>query len=323
MLPSSLAQRILQRFPTKLSYCFAYGSGVKKQSGYDDKAQSDAMIDLILCVDDAHEFHKANLKQNPRDYSWMRFLGAKSIAEYQGYAAGVYFNTLIPLDKNCTIKYGVITTERLCDDLYHWTNLYIAGRLHKPVQTLVAPTKTEITDDLGKNFKNVLHASLLMLPAQFSYYELFHMISFCSYVGDFRMLFGEKKDKVKNIVEPQLDSFLHLYAPHLKDLSKYVHIPDLTKITDTKIEQDKLPESILYHCKELPTIIQNQFVDMETTWEEVVLKPLDEQSDTIKTAIAGINWKNSLEQSVKNIPTAGIIKSLRYSGRKALKTFKK
>lgn len=98
MLPSSLTQRILQRFPGKLTYCFAYGSGVKKQTGYDDAAQKDAMIDLVLCVDDAIDWHKQNLEKNPRDYSWMRFLGSKLIGEYQEYAAGVYCKGISNLD---------------------------------------------------------------------------------------------------------------------------------------------------------------------------------------------------------------------------------
>lgn len=36
------------------------------------------------------------------------------------------------------IKYGVISTEALIDDLMHWKTLYVAGRLHKPVSITIS-----------------------------------------------------------------------------------------------------------------------------------------------------------------------------------------
>lgn len=321
MLSNTLTQRILQRFPSKLEYCFAYGSGVKKQTGYDDKAQKDAMIDLILCVDNAYEFHKENLRKNPRDYSLMRFIGPKLISEFQEYSAGVYCNTLIPIDKHTTIKYGVIRKQDLCDDLYHWNHLYVAGRLQKPVETLIAPTDTELKSEIEKNLENALHTALLKLPKEFTYYQLFHAIAEISYTGDFRMIFGEKKDKVKNIVEPQLDAFLKLYKKPLKKMTKNVHIPDLSKVCDTRIQQCKSYDTTLEHIEALPTYVKKLLLEMNGSLLNVANS--NELPKKINTAIGVINWENSIGQSMKNIPTAGIFKSIKYATKKALKTFSK
>lgn len=321
MLPTSLTHRILQRFPKNLTYCFAYGSGVKKQTGYDDKAQKNAMIDLIVCVDNAYEFHAENLKRNPRDYSFMRFLGPKLIDEYQGYAAGVYCNTLIPIDENTTIKYGVIRTQDLSDDLNHWTHLYVAGRLHKPVETLIEPTNAELKMDIIKNRDSALHAALLLLPQEFTYFELFHEIAKISYFMDFRMLLGEKKDKCKNIVEPQVDAFLKLYAPNLKGMSNSVQVPNLTAVTDEKFKQDKSHATILEHLEALPFRIQLMFKEMNEPIER--LAHTLNYSDVVRGAVGNINWESSVSQTFKNIPTAGLLKSIRYGSRKFLKTFSK
>lgn len=321
MLPGSLTLRILQRFPGKLTYCIAYGSGVKKQTGYDDKSQKDAMVDLMFSVDDPIQFHDENLKKNPHDYSFMRFLGPKLVGEFQDYASGVYCNTLIPIDEHTTIKYGVIRTSDLCDDLNHWTHIYVAGRLHKPVETLIEPTSQELKDGLIKNHENALRAALLMLPKEFTYFELFHEIANISYHMDFRMIFGEKKDKVKNIVEPQQNMFLKLYAPYLKKLSASVELPEFSVNSDKRIQQDKSPTAILEHLKAMPERIQVAFKGMEEPIEGIAVKP--HHQAIVRSAIGGIIWESSIAQTLKNIPTAGLLKSIRYGARKALKTFKK
>lgn len=45
------------------------------------------------------------------------------------------FNLLTAYFLPCSqiIKYGVISTDSLIDDLIHWKTMYVAGRLHKPV----------------------------------------------------------------------------------------------------------------------------------------------------------------------------------------------
>lgn len=320
MLPNSLTQRILQRFP-KIQYCFAYGSGVKKQIGYDETAQKDAMIDLIVGVDNAIDFHRKNLEKNPHDYSWMRLLGPKLIGKYQEFAAGVYCNTLIPIDHNTTIKYGVICMKDLKDDLCHWDHLYMAGRLQKPVETLIESNDPKFKESFDKNLENALHMALLHLPEQFSYFQLFREIAQISYTGDFRMIFGEKKNKVSNIVEPQLEAFLKLYKPQINKLSYCIQVPDLTKICDEKIKQCKSHETNLKHFEALPSRVVDIVKKNNGSLEKALNK--SDYGKELDRALATINWKNSIEQSMKNIPTAGMLKSVIYASRKAMKTFSK
>lgn len=321
MLSSSLAQRILQRFPKNLAYCFAYGSGVKKQASYDDRAQKNAMVDLIVCVDDELQFHGENLELNPGDYSFMRYFGKSFIANYQDYAAGVYFNTLIPIDDTCTIKYGVIRTSNLCDDLCHWTHLYVAGRLQKPVETLIAPTNPKILTGLEENLDMSLRLALLLLPEKFSYFDLFHEIANISYYGDFRMVFGEQPDKVRNIVEPQLGAFLRLYAPHMQKLKHCLNVPDYQNVVDQQLEQSKEAAVYAEHLAAMPSNYRDAMDEEDGVAIIDTLRVINNNDFQLRGAIRNINFGNSIRQSAKNILTAGFVKSARYSARKVMKTF--
>ena len=64
------------------------------------------------------------------------------------------------------IKYGVATTSALIRDLWTWDNLFIAGRLQKPVLIMV---EDSIFDGaLRANLDAAFAAALLLLPAHFS-----------------------------------------------------------------------------------------------------------------------------------------------------------
>lgn len=64
------------------------------------------------------------------------------------------------------IKYGVIGKETLCRDLTLWDTLYAAGRLQKPVLTLVEDP--DVAKACSKNHLSALTTSLLLLPEQFT-----------------------------------------------------------------------------------------------------------------------------------------------------------
>ena len=64
------------------------------------------------------------------------------------------------------IKYGVIGTQLLYDDLQFWDSLYIAGRMQKPVLMLKDYAKLPLARK--NNLDAAFTMALLLLPQRFS-----------------------------------------------------------------------------------------------------------------------------------------------------------
>ncbi|XP_077607728.1 phosphatidate cytidylyltransferase, mitochondrial isoform X4 [Crocuta crocuta] len=215
-------RKILSHFPEELSLAFAYGSGVYRQVG-PSSDQKNAMLDFVFAVDDPIAWHSKNLKKNWNHYSFLKVLGPKLITAVQNnYGAGVYYNTLITCDGRL-IKYGVISTSILIEDLLNWNNLYIAGRLQKPVKIIAMNENVALRSALDKNLKSAVTTAFLMLPESFSEEDLFIEIAGLSYSGDFRMVVGEDKTKVLNIVKPNIAHFRELYDSTLQENPQVVY----------------------------------------------------------------------------------------------------
>lgn len=329
---SPIYYRILSKFPPN-SFVFAYGSGVKKQIGYDGvmtgappKNSNPPMIDLLFAVDNSFQWHSQNLVMNPSHYSALQMFGSKFIAKYQeSYGAKVFFNTLVPLEeKNLMIKYGVVSTKDLITDLLDWKDLYLAGRLQKPVEIIRDPQSSKIQNALELNLESAVRSALLLLPEQFTEFEFYCTIAQLSYNGDFRMIFGENKNKVQNIVEPQVENFRKLYAPRV-ELFKSI----LDYSSEDKCRQDKSPAVVLQHLNQLPKWPVRRIVkkwnrgkyrmDTEDVLRAVACSPICK--NIVQKSFADIVWQSSVKQSIKNILSAGLGKSIEYSWNKALKTF--
>lgn len=327
---SPMFYRILSRFPPNFAFCFAYGSGVKQQLGYDKANKKQNMIDLIYTVDNAHRWHASNLERNPDHYSGLGKFGGNFIAKYQEtLGAKVFFNTLIPIpEEDVVIKYGVVSTKDLLDDLTDWTSLYLAGRLHKPVEIIKTAASSKLQNALENNLKAAVHAALLVLPEKFTEFELYRAISNLSYAGDFRMIFGENKDKVNNIVRPQVENFRNLYSPTLTQLSRVLYLP-VDSSDNVVCIQDQSEQTILYHLNHLPKWPVRRIVYKQTKGRyrqdtEDILTAVSKSSnyqEVVSRCLRSIVWQSSVKQSIKNIPSAGISKSIKYSWAKALKTF--
>lgn len=318
---------LLSTFPQHFSFCFAYGSGVFRQSGSDITKN---MVDMIFTVKDPSTWHKENISRNPHHYSSLRRLGHAAVSRFQEkWGAEVYFNAYVPIeDAGVTLKYGVISQSALVTDLLDWNYLYVAGRLHKPVQIIHKPSDSELRSALQLNLHSAVHTALLMLPENFSEHEFYITISNLSYAGDFRMIFGEDKNKVHKIVDPQIEAFRAMYYPVLNSLSNFVEVSKESGLC----LQDVSPVACIHHLNQLPKAPQRAIVRL---WNRDSGKLHQDTEDALRAiaynpdcglilldCIKDIVRSSSINQSLKGIITAGILKSLRYSGRKILRMMK-
>mmetsp|Transcript_53895 Transcript_53895/g.122837 ORF Transcript_53895/g.122837 Transcript_53895/m.122837 type:complete len:315 (-) Transcript_53895:64-1008(-) len=284
----------------------AYGSGAVRQAGYASSDQP--MLDLILVVDDPVAWHAENLSRNRDHYSAVGSLGPGFVSYLQRLPAGVYYNTLIPMKGKSSagrlMKYGVVGRNELVQDLEDWRWLYLAGRLHKPVLFAAgSPSSAGLEQPVRANLEAAVRASLLSLPEKFSQEDLFMTIAGLSYAGDFRMVFGENPDKVRNIVAPNIGRFEELFSPVLSStFSEACYWDQGTSLWT----QDASPPQILKHCSLLPAAIRPS--------KGALLSPSE-----AKARLRSVVSRSSVSQSAKGFLSAGPVKSGKYTAAKVAK----
>jgi len=291
--------------PTTLM--LAYGSGAVPLAGYAN-AKEQPMLDLVLVVEDAVEWHRANIAINRSHYSALALGGPNLITKAQRMAAGVYYNTLVPMKSSREgggsrlMKYGVVSRVDLEDDLNSWRWLYLSGRLHKPV-LLSAFNSDSLQSALRVNLSSSVRAALLLLPAEFTREDLYLAIAGLSYGGDLRMLFGENPDKVSNIVRPNLARFDDLYNPILKDFAEHCDWNVGSDASTEKCSQDTSMATRRLLVESLPSAVR--FPSSDASPGKVLTNQL-----------RSVVRKSSSIQSAKGILTAGPVKSATYTGAK-------
>ena len=326
-LKKNLAAMIGATFP-EVEFAFGYGSGVFPQKDRDahvlkNVKSSAPMVDMVFAVNDPETWHLENLKMNPKHYAVLpRILGAGAVTTVQNWSAGLYYNTLVPvplqyrLGEGQLMKYGVVSQEALVSDLKNWDKLYCSGRLQKPVSIL--KTCDSLEKPLEANLQAALAASLLLLPPNFSEFELYMQITSLSYEGDFRMGIAENPNKIENIVRGNnsLPRFKSLYRPYLDSL---IHHQILKLNADDSqirnFQRAENGEAIEALQQWLPLSMRNKINASKAS-------AISPGGPIIKNHLHEIISSYSRTQTAKGIFTAGVAKSAIYSFQKILKRIK-
>ncbi|KAI8375356.1 mitochondrial matrix Mmp37-domain-containing protein [Choanephora cucurbitarum] len=314
---------VVSTFNAPVRYAVAYGSGVFRQAGYDEKKKP--MVDFIFGVSHPGHWHDLNIQQNPHHYSGLRRLGSGAISLLQEkVGAGVYFNPYVEVN-GMNIKYGVVSIEKLCKDLIDWETLYLAGRMHKPVKILRDDARVRLANQV--NLTEAVRVALLTLPETFTEEELFVRIAGISYQGDFRMIVGENPNKVRNIVTSQMDNFHRLYYSLLDDL------PNVTTLNGGRLQQNNNPRFRGLMVKKLPKTLYDKVIQQHLRYaasnnlsvaeDKSILYEQVAQSEALNSyidkSLTEIIARTAITQSIKGIFTAGPIKTSRYAGEKLSK----
>jgi translocator assembly and maintenance protein 41 len=367
---------MLRQFNAPIVYCFAYGSGVFPQDNSTRniteaefravhpkppaalvKAQkgSPKVIDFIFGVTHTEHWHSINMKQHRDHYSGLASLGSGAVSRVQKWGAGVYFHPYIEMN-GMLIKYGVTSIDNLVKDLSTWENLYLAGRLHKPVKILRDHPQVRLANQ--SNLLSAVRTAQLLLPPDFTESEFYSTIAGLSYLGDPRMaLPTENKSKVNNIVENNMVHFRRLYGPLIKALPNLSFVGPcrlddedwvLDEKSNNKIQQDMDPVKRSNMVRRLPQSFrsrlyfqyQKKFAMPREQFAKMMKETADEESASFKRRQGGEFEKRiasddpqslrqvsrkvikqtvnwpSTTQSLKGPLTAGWRRTFRYLGEK-------
>ena len=208
------SQLLSHHFGSDFICAFAYGSGVFQQKNVKKPA---GMIDFLVVVEDADwsSWHARNRLRNPHDYpahlNWSLPLFAKN---------SIYFIPNVPsrFDPKQRIKYGVVRYSALQNDLYTWSQLYLAGRLQKP--TLQFNCSQSVIEGMDYNYDSALRIAML-LKSDADFRQVMEALVGLSYGGDPRLLLAEAPGKVKNIVDGQLEAFEELYLQRFEEARRH------------------------------------------------------------------------------------------------------
>lgn len=282
----------------------AYGSAAVRQTGYD---ATHSMLDLLLVVDDAVDWHGRNRLQNPSHYSAPAWLDGW----LQEWGASIYYLPNVTLPKGDKhYKYGVIGRRAFLADLLEWRTLYVAGRLHKPILSLGNDTNAgDDTLQLAQesNLSQAANVASLLSPPKPSIEQFLTTIVSLSYLGDFRMSVAEDPRKIARIVQGQGEQLWSMYRGRLGEGS--------TRLTGDRLEFDDAPLSVLNRLSTLPWTLLHEFRRRGCLFEAAKRYRTEEAPirHQLRHSIVAISRLPALTQAVKGIVTAGPARSWSYA----------
>ena len=325
---------IVNSFPTDgVDYAFGYGSGVlKQQQSLSDGAHSTkpGMVDIILAVDDTYSWHKHNLQSNKNHYSGFARIGGSSFVYWmQNLGARLYFHPFVTVDLSPSndnkhqrttatqreIKYGVISTDDMIEDLTQWKYLYLAGRMHKPTVEIENRKHEIIAEAQHQNLLAAVSASILLHGGvdddddSLSTTQLYNTIAGISYTGDIRMQTGaEDPNKVKKLVETpgMLGLWDNMYSTIFEDLQR---LGILSK-NDTKLDLDFNDVGIRRELmKNLPQRLHSdKIVGISNSKDSII-----QGNELLRNELRRIVAPAAKSQSIKGLFSAGVSKSFNYA----------
>uniref|UniRef100_A0A0D9XSZ9 Phosphatidate cytidylyltransferase, mitochondrial n=1 Tax=Leersia perrieri TaxID=77586 RepID=A0A0D9XSZ9_9ORYZ len=304
-----------------VDFCCAYGSTLLHA-----RPEASSMVDYILGVADPLQWHSENLERNPAHYSgWMARLGPGAITRLaDNIGVGVYFNPFVEW-RDKRIKYGVVRMNDLAMDVLTWDRFYLSGRLQKPVHVLVDNWDIRKVNTI--NLKMAMSASLLLLPGQFTEYDLYAQICSLSYMGDLRMLFAEDKNKVKKIVDGSFQSFQSMYRPLMQEYIAGGLLTTTSSGEQKAFQQDCGASATNELFSYLPWTIQRRMQgrfasngkEMPT---RAIVSSKDMAATCVRKALRTRVMVSSARQAVSGLLASGGAVAARYLGKKMSKAWK-
>ncbi|XP_058228863.1 phosphatidate cytidylyltransferase, mitochondrial isoform X2 [Hemibagrus wyckioides] len=316
-------RRILSQFPQDISLAFAYGSGVFKQAGASQGQMRNNMLDFVFAVDDPITWHTMNLIDNRRHYSFLKYLGPRHISNIQNdYGARVYYNTLVPSEERVTDQ--VRRHQHGCPDgrLASLENDVYSRQTAQTCADSGAEGEHEAASCSGSQSEECSNRLLPHASREFLRGRAFPQHRWTLVL---RMVIGEDKSKVSNIVKDNMEHFRILYNNILQECPQVVYKPQ-----QGKLEVDKSPDGQFTQLMALPRTLQQQITRLvdppgkNRDVEEILLQ-LAHDPDCgllVQQGISTIVKTSSITQSAKGVATAGLVKTVSYSVKKLRKMLK-